>query len=140
MCWNFGTTNSSEDQIEYKRGGTASMIVSSVCREHRNSDLRADDPDIMRAFNEHFKELEAQRDEWRRNYERLNGLVRESLKKARTETAQKCFDIAMERCRTLNRDAVAQIRTGWPERASITELKADQCEWVANAILREFGL
>jgi len=24
---------------EYKRGGTASMIVASVCNEHRNSDL-----------------------------------------------------------------------------------------------------
>lgn len=41
------------------RGGTASMIVSSVCNEAKNSDLWASDPRIMRAFNDRFDELEA---------------------------------------------------------------------------------
>lgn len=44
-----------------RRGGTASMIISSVCNEHKNSDLRANDPAIMRAFNERFEFLESQR-------------------------------------------------------------------------------
>lgn len=41
------------------RGSTASMIVSSVCNEHKNSDLRADHPDILRAFNERFDVLDS---------------------------------------------------------------------------------
>lgn len=39
------------------------MIFSSVCNERRNSDLRANDPDIMRAINERFTVLETERDE-----------------------------------------------------------------------------
>lgn len=46
--------------IEKKdRGGTASMIVASVCNELRNSDLRADDVDILSAFNDRFDDMDA---------------------------------------------------------------------------------
>jgi hypothetical protein len=50
----------------YKRGGTATMILRAVCNERKNSDLRADDADILRAFNEHFAELEEQHEEVRK--------------------------------------------------------------------------
>lgn len=42
-----------------ERGGTASMIICAVSHEARNSDLRADYPPILRAFNERFELLEA---------------------------------------------------------------------------------
>ena len=45
---------------EYKRGGTASMIVASVCNEHRNSDLLASDAGILCAFNEELDAARAQ--------------------------------------------------------------------------------
>lgn len=64
------------------RGGTSSMIVSAVCNEHRNSDLRADNPDILRALNERFEALEKIADDWeaaaktwKSNYERLEAVV-----------------------------------------------------------------
>lgn len=56
------------------RGGTPSMIVASVCNEHCNSDLRADNPDILRAFNERFKALELQRDELLEALKRIEGI------------------------------------------------------------------
>jgi hypothetical protein len=39
--------------------GPASKIVSDVCREYRNSDLRADNPEIQRRLNEHIEKTEA---------------------------------------------------------------------------------
>ena len=36
----------------------AGSIIAKVCNEHRNSDLRADNPEIIRALNEaHEKDL-----------------------------------------------------------------------------------
>ena len=54
--------------------------------------------------------------------------------------ALRCVEIAMETCRYLNTQATSEVRSGRPEEASRTEMKADQCEWVANQIRREFGL
>lgn len=56
------------------------------------------------------------------------------------QTARQILKMAEDRCQSLNGDAVSQIRAGRSEMASITELKADQFEWMANAIRREFGL
>jgi len=42
-----------------KSNGTADQIIRAICNEYRNSDLRADDPDIRRRLNERFAVLEA---------------------------------------------------------------------------------
>lgn len=62
-----------------RRGGTASMIISSVCNKHRNSDLRADNPDILRALNERFEVLEAQRDELLEALKAARGFCKEFI-------------------------------------------------------------
>ncbi len=64
--------------------------------------------------------------------------LEQRLAAAEADTARRCAEMAMERCRLLNGDAVAQIRSGRAEMASVTEIKADQFEWMANAIRREF--
>jgi len=53
-------------------------------------------------------------------------------------TARKCAEIAWERCRLLNGDAIAQSRAGRPEMANLTALKADQFLWTAKAIGRAY--
>lgn len=92
---------------EYKRGGTASMIVSSVCNEHRNSDLLASDGRVLRAFNDHLKEI---RDEF-------EDIRRAALKLAEYALAARCSNTPeYMQGLALKINAVAKA-LGEPERA-----------------------
>lgn len=88
------------------------MIVASVCNEHRNSDLRADDKDILRAFNERFEELESEG---------------EALRK-RAEEAEHTRDSFMSAWRMLHDYARAEV-SDWEGR------NADRF-WEANRFLQ----
>lgn len=55
-------------------------------------------------------------------------------------TARRCVEIAMDRCRLLNADAMVMRRRGREEMAAAAEMKAEQMVWMANAIRREFGI
>lgn len=55
--------------------------------------------------------------------------------------ALRCAEIAMERCRLLNGDAMAIRRAGHSgQSAAVAEIKANQFLWMDRAIRREFGL
>lgn len=41
-----------------RSNGTADQIIRAVCNEYRNSDLRADNPEIRHRLNERFADLE----------------------------------------------------------------------------------
>lgn len=90
-------------------------------------------------------DMEAQRNHLRSEVCRVNAALEGEIhRRMRAEkggdAVDRCEKIAMDRCRSLNGDAVAQIRSGRPEMASLTELKADQFEWMANAIRLEFSV
>ena len=56
-----------------KLKGEARQIVSKVCREYRNSDLRADNKDIIAAFDARIEELK----KTARKYDRLLTMLAE---------------------------------------------------------------
>ncbi len=69
------------------------------------------------------------------------GSTKEALVQHALElVARRCEEIAMERCRLLNSDAMAMRRKGRHDMAESAEMKADQFVWMAAAICREFGL
>jgi hypothetical protein len=50
----------------------ARQIVAALCNERRNSDLRADDPELQCRIDAHFAELETELDVVRRRLERID--------------------------------------------------------------------
>ena len=67
-----------------------------------------------------------------------SGDIEEVVTVADEAIARRCMEIAERRCRSLNKQAAQEIRAGRPEQASRTELRADQFEWMANQIRKEF--
>jgi len=66
--------------------------------------------------------------------------ARSDIRYLQMQTARRCAEIAMERCRLLNGDAMAMRRAGREEMAAAAEMKAEQFVWMAGAIRREFDL
>lgn len=60
--------------LQRKSRTKAGLIAAKVCNEHRNSDLRADNPAMLAAYDAEFDALQRELEEAREECARLNGL------------------------------------------------------------------
>jgi hypothetical protein len=105
----------------------ASSIISQVCAEHRNSDLRADDKDIIAALDAKFDELE-----------RSLGEADAKARLAEERLAGVSRVLAGEEERYLQKDLeVIQMRSLLSQSVLVLDQVRSACEAQANLLRRD---